>query len=174
MKKALCSKLCEKRGSVIINVAIITLALLILLAVSMEIARVYMTIDMLKAKTNSAVLAVASSNAPNVYDGMRESDGLARTGSTSNWGATVSTAAVKELLASVLSLSESNNGLTKYASADETAYTITKLNTQYENNDGDVLNFTTNLTIEIPLSNVLGGVTITQNVEVNTSYDARF
>jgi len=172
--KAAGRKLRRRGGSVVLTGAILTVVVFMLLAVSLEVARIYGTIGMLKRNTDAAVRAAAAENAGNIFGGVRESDGNARGGEDGAWGETVSTDEVWTLLKENLELTREGSELVRHGESGREAYRLTGLSTKYENADGDVLHFETTVTVEIPLSFLGGGITLKQFLEVKTSYDARF
>lgn len=166
------NKLRERRGSVMVEAALVCLLGLMFLAVCMDIGRIYITVNMIKSKTDAAVLTVAAANVGNVYDGVRESAGTARSVTNGEWAELVSTEEVKNSLMEALSLSSSGDALERISPANKTVYRLSNLNTVYINADGSDLNFKTTLTVTIPLNFL--GLNINQNLEVSTTYDSKF
>jgi hypothetical protein len=165
-------KLKQRHGNILVDSAIVVLIGMMFLAVIMETAQTYLTINMLKGKTNAAVLSVAATNVANIYDGVRESTGNARAVSSGNWSELVTTEDVENALVSTLSLTPSGQVYDRITSQKAVAYRISNLNTAYINSNGSNLNFKTTLTVTIPLHFL--GLKINQNMEVETTYDARF
>lgn len=165
-------KLRQRQGSVMIDFALVCLVGLMLLAVCMEIGRVYITVNMIKSKADAAVLTVASANVANVYGGVRESAGTARSVSNGDWSELVSTEETKNSLIEVLSLTPSEDALERVSPGNKTVYRLSNLSTVYINSDGSNLNFKTTMTVTIPLNFL--GLNINQNLEVSTTYDAKF
>ncbi|MEA4894092.1 MAG: hypothetical protein VB064_02390 [Oscillospiraceae bacterium] len=166
-------KLSENTGSIMVESALVCLIGLMLLAVCIESACCYLTISMIRNKTDSAVLSVAAANVANIYDGVRESAGNAREISAGDWSEYVATDDVRSALADMLSLTESGeNHMDRITSENGTAYIISGLKTSYVNNEGDDLNFMTTLTVTIPLHFL--NINLNQNLEVKTTYEARF
>ncbi len=162
----------QNQGNIMIESALVCLIILMFLAVSMEVAQTYLTINMLKGKTNAAVLSVAATNVANVYDGVRESTGNARAVSSGAWSELVTTEEVNNAMKSTLTLITSGTDLDRVTSQSDIAYEISSLNTSYINSDGSNLNFKTTMTVTIPLHFL--GLKINQNLEVDTTYDTRF
>ena len=165
-------RLKQNQGNIMIESALVCLIVLMLLAVSMETAQTYLTINMLKGKTNAAVLSVAATNVANVYDGVRESAGSARAVTSENWSEVVTTEEVENAMKSTLTLITSGTDLDRTTSQSDIAYSISNLKTAYINSDGSNLNFKTTLTVTIPLHFL--GLKINQDLEVESTYDGRF
>lgn len=166
------NKLREHHGSVMVEAALACLIGLMFLTVGMETSRIHITVNMIKSKVDAAVLTVAAANVSNVYDGVRESAGSARSVSNGDWAELVSTEEVQSSLTEVLSLTPAGNALEHISSANKTVYRLSNLDTAYMNADGNNLNFKTTLTVTIPLNFL--GLSINQNLEVSTTYDAKF
>lgn len=164
------SKLREERGEVTLWGAAILLVSIILFTVALEVNHTYVTIDMVKERTNAAVLAVAASNVSKVHDGVREGAGTARAFNGSSWNYIVSTDAVIHGLIISLNATQSGTALTR-----DNGVQLTAIHTSAANNDGGKLNFTTTLIVKIPLS-VGGGALppIEHNLEVHTTYEPKF
>ena len=165
-------KLKQRQGSVMIDSALACFIGIMLLAVCLEVGRTYLTISMIERKTDAAVHSVATTNVANIYDGVRESTGNARSVSNGTWSALVSTEEVENALVNTLMLTDSGDNLDKITTESNTAYRITNLRTVYINSDGSNLNFKTTMTVTIPLNFL--GLNINQDLGVNTTYDARF
>lgn len=164
------AKLLEHRGEIAPQGAVILLISVILLTVALQVNYVYATVDQVKEKTNTAVLAVAASNVGAVYEGVREGEGAARQFSGITWSRIVSTDAVKESMMTALNATASGSTLTR-----ANGVRLDNIHVAVSNNDGGKLNFTTTMTVIIPLS-IGGGVLppIQQRVEVNTTYEPKF
>lgn len=162
-------KLREERGEISLHLGLILLAGVFLFSAAVTVQHVYAVVDRVVGKTNAAVLAVAASNVAEVFNGVRESDGTARRYTDGTWGALVSTTAVETALRISLDAVPVANGL------QAESFEVRDLDTQFVNYDGANLNFTTYLTVEIPLS-FGGGLIppIRQALEVNTTYEPKF
>lgn len=163
----------ERRGSVMLHAALITIVMLMALAVALEISKVYTTINMLREKTDAAVLSVAAYNVANVYTGVRESDGSAREKAGETWSGLVDTEEVSDALTRVLDLQNTGGGLERRQDG-KTVYVIQNLQTVYDNAQDGVLNFTTAFTAKVTITLAGQRVTVPVNTEVKTSYDPRF
>lgn len=152
--------------------ALVCLIGLMLLAVCLETGRIYITVNMIMSKADAAVLSVAAANVANVYGGVRESSGTARSVSDGEWAELVSTDEVINSLMEVLNLSPAGDTLERLSPGNKTVYRLSNLNTAYINTEGTNLNFKTTLTVTIPLNFL--GLNINQNLEVSTTYDAKF
>lgn len=160
----------EERGGVSLHLAVILIAGTLLFSAALTIHHVYAVIDRTIDKTNAAVLAVAASNVAEVYRGVRESDGTARRYVEEQWTYLVSTEAVEEALRISLDATGEAVGL---LAAD--SFQISGLRTRFVNTDGDNLNFTTTMRVEIPLSFGGGNLPpIRLPLEVNTTYEPKF
>lgn len=160
----------EERGEASLHLAVILLVGMLLFAAAMQVHHVYAVLDMAAEKTNEAVLAVAASNVPEVYRGVRESDGTARRYNAGAWGHTVSTDAVLEALGASLGAVPHGDGL-----LIEGSFQINRLRTTYINMDGGNLNFTTTMEVVIPLTLGGGGLpAIHSSLEVKTTYEPKF
>ncbi len=166
------NKLRQHKGDIGIESALTCLIGFMLLALSLEVGRVYITVNSIKSKTDSAVLAVAAANVVNVYDGVRESSGAARAVSDGEWEELVETGQVRNALISILSLSQSGEALERISTNNKTVYRLSSLNTSYVNAEGNNLNFKTNMTVTIPLGFL--EIEINQPLEVRTTYEAKF
>lgn len=168
----LISKLRERKGDIGIESAMVCLLGIMFLAVCMEVGRVYITVNAIKSKTDSAVLTVAAANVANVYDGVRESEGAARTVTDGDWEQLVETDAVGNALISILSLTQSREALERISPNNKMVYSLSGLNTSYVNAEGNNLNFKTTMTITIPLGFL--GIKLNQPLEVCTTYEGKF
>lgn len=164
------AKLRETRGEVTLHLAVILLASVILISGGMQVHHVYAVVDMVTGKTDEAVLAVAADNGPQIFKGIRESAGVARRYEDGSWVGFVSTEAVEEALRTSLEAVQDGGDLLVKGS-----YRIENLETHFENAEGAHLNFTTTMTLEIPLS--MGGdilPPIHKTLEVKTTYEPKF
>lgn len=166
------TKLKQRRGSVMVQSALVCLVCVMFLAVCVDIGRIFITVNMLKSKTDAAVLAVAAVNVDNVYAGVRESAGNARVVSDGAWSEIVTTEEVKDSLINVLSLNVSGQALVRITPKGSIVYQISNIGTMYTNSDGSNLNFKTTFTVTIPLNFL--DINFNQNLEVSTTYDAKF
>ena len=164
------SKLREERGEVALLGGVILLVSIIFLTVALQVNHTYATIDMVKERTNAAVLAVAASNVTKIHDGVREGDWIARAFDGTAWNHIVSTDAVIHSLAISLHAAQSGTVLTR-----DNGVQLTNIHTSAANHDGEKLNFTTTLTIYIPLSFAGGTLPpIQHDLVVYTTYEAKF
>lgn len=166
------AKLRQHKGTLALESALMCLGGVMLLVLCLEIARVYITVNAIKSKTDSAVLTVAAANVENVYDGVREGSGAARTVSDGDWSVLVSTDEVKNSLMEILSLTPTGEALERISPSNRAVYRLSGLNTSYVNSEGNNLNFKTIMTVTIPLSFL--GLNLNQKLEVSTTYDAKF
>lgn len=163
-------KLRETRGEISLHLGVILLAGVFLFSAAVSVQHVYAVADRVIGKTDAAVLAVAASNVAEVFVGVRESDGTARRYTDGAWGALVTTTAVETALRISLDAVSTEAGVLEAES-----FRVRGLDTQFVNYDGVNLNFTTYLTVEVPLS-FGGGVIppIRLALEVNTTYEPKF
>lgn len=164
------AKLFEQRGEIAPAGAAILIIGVILLTVALQVNYVYATVDQIKEKTNTAVLSVAASNVGAVHDGVREGESAARHFTGTVWSRIVSTDAVVESMTVALNATASGAKLTRTNGVQ-----LDSIHVAVSNNDGGKLNFTTTMTVKIPLS-VGGGILppIQQRVEVHTTYEPKF
>jgi hypothetical protein len=164
------AKLLEECGELAPLGAAILLIGSLLLAVALQVNYVYATVDQIKDRTNTAVLAVAAGNAPAAHDGIREGESTARHFNGVTWSRAVSTAAVTQSLAAALNATADGPDLLR-----ENGGRLTDIQVTAHNDDGGTLSFTTTMTVVIPLS-VAGGVLppVLQRVEVHTTYEPKF
>lgn len=168
---AIKTKLRERCGEIALLGGVLLLVAMLLLAVSLEVGHVYAAVDRVKDCTNTAVLAVAAGNVDRVHDGVREGTGTARHFTGTVWSRLVSTEEVMEHLAVSLDMTrQGHDTLVRVG-----GFRLTGLRVVPENQDNGKLNFTTTMTVEIPLS-MGGGVLppIQQTVEVHTTYEPKF
>ena len=161
----------DRRGEVSIHLALIMLVGLLLLAAALEVLHVYFVCNTVLEKTNEAVLAAAASNVADFYVGARESDGNARQYVNDYWASAVSVEEVEAALQGALGAERTEDGTL----VREGGFRITGLQTVYQNALGTSLNFTTTLTVEVPLT--LGGRVlppVARELEVHTAYEAKF
>lgn len=158
-------------GEFALKGAVKLLLFMMLLSAALTIYHVYHAIGAVREDVNEAVLAVASSNVAEFYGGAREADGYARHPAEGAFAASVSSEDVLDKLRASTGAEEtSDETLMK-----EGSFTIRDLHTSFINFDGTDLNFTTTLTVEVPL--MAGGLalsSIQKNLEVNSSYAPRF
>ena len=165
-------KLKEQSGQFLLSTAVKLLIGAILLSAGVEVFHVYHTLNVVRDKTNEAVLAVAAVNVPEFYGGAREADGFARHPEDGYFVFNITTDDVVDQLVQSLDAT----GL----SDDDTitvgkSFSVTSLRTQYINYSGGDLNFETTLTATVPLE--LGGIllpAVTKRMEVRTSYAPKF
>lgn len=164
------AKLRETRGEFAPLMAVILMVGVLLLSTALEVHHVYAVVDRVAGITDEAVLAAAADNVAEIYSGVRESAWSARQYQDDAWACQISTSAVEEALVDSLG-----------AVSDEArlrvgdSFRMTALEIQAKNPEGGNLNFTTTLTLEIPLS--LGGDSlppIHKTLEVKTTYEPRF
>lgn len=171
------NKLKETSGNVLMAYAFILLGFALLLSIGLQIAYVWNTANVLKGKTNAAVLAVAASNVGNIYNGVRESAGQARTldPSETAWEYLVSSDEVLEVLTANLKLSES--GSTLHADLDQGSkhtYTLHDFDVTYRNEESG-LHFITTYRLSIPLklgADLLPPIEIP--MKVDSTYEPKF
>lgn len=163
-------KLTERRGEIAPLGGIILLVCILLLTIALQVNNAYATVDQITAKTNQAVLSVAASNVGKVHDGVREGTGSARQARGSSWSRIVTTDAVVQSLTASLDATRSGSTLTR-----ENGVQLVSVRTSFINADGSNLNFTTTMTIKIPLS-LAGGVLppLQYDLVVHTTYEAKF
>lgn len=164
------AKLFERRGEIAPLSAVILLVGVLILTIALQVNHSYATIDLLTGKTNQAVLAVAASNVDKVHDGVREGQGTARSFNGSSWSRLVTTEAVIQSLQVSLDATRSGATLTR-----ENGVQLVTINTKADNYDGGKLNFTTTMTIKIPLS-LGGGILppLQHKLVVHTTYEPKF
>lgn len=167
---AVITKLFDRRGEIAPLCGVILLIGVILLTVALQVNNAYATVAQITGKTNQAVLSVAASNVDKVHDGVREGEGAARQGNGSSWSRVVTTEAVTQSLTTSLKATRSGNTLTR-----ENGVQLVGIKTSFANADGGKLNFTTTMTIKIPLS-IAGGVLppLQHNLVVHTTYEPKF
>ncbi|MEA4934339.1 MAG: hypothetical protein VB071_12295 [Lawsonibacter sp.] len=163
-------KLRETRGEFAPMMAAILMVGVLLLSTALEVHHVYAVVDRVAGIADEAVLAAAADNVEEIYSGVRESAWASRQYQDNAWACQISTSAVEEALIDSLGAVSDGAGLRVGDSVR-----ITALETQAENPEDGNLNFTTTLTLEIPLS--LGGdllPPIHKTLEVKTTYEPRF
>jgi hypothetical protein len=164
------NKLTERKGEIALHGALILLGSVLLLLLALEIYHAYNTITYIKDSTSQALLAVASLNVSNVYDGVRESDWDSRQYTDNSWKTNVDTSQLINQLASSTGATQTGtDSLLK-----ENSYQILHLSTTYTNDDGG-LTFTTTGTLEIffRIGDVIN-ISIPYNIDVVTAYATKF
>mgnify|MGYP007111640010 CR=1 FL=1 len=124
--------------------------------------------DLVRDRTNEAVLSVAAANGPCAAEGFREGETVSRTYTGTSWQRSVTTEAVLDALQRSLGADRSGQSLIR-----EGSYRIDSLVTSYVNENGDALHFTTTLRLTIFL---MGGdaLKVDRTLEVKTKYEAKF
>jgi hypothetical protein len=168
--EAMKNKLTESKGEIALNGAVILFVSVLLLMAALEIYHIHTTVIDLRAKTSEAVMAAASSNVSNIYDGVRESDVNSRLYSDSAWIANVDTSLVMSQLQSTTGGTlKGDDVLLK-----EKSYQLSNLNTVYDNSIGNCLNFTTTGNLEIFVNLGVFNVSIPYHLEVKTTYEKKY
>jgi len=160
----------ERRGEVSVRLGGLLLAATLIFAIVLNIRHVYQVTDMVIDKTNAAVLAVASANAPLVYGGAREGEAVSRNYADPHWNRYVTTGEVSDALLVALGGVRSGSTIRKNGS-----FSLLRLQTQYVNSDGGALNFRT--TFDLNISLMAGGpvpLSVTRQIEVKTTYEPKF
>lgn len=170
-------KLKETGGNIIMAYAFTLLGFALLLSIGLQVAYVWNTVNVLEGKTNEAVLAVAASNVGNIYNGVRESTGQARSldhGETT-WEYLVSSDEVLEVLINNLKLSESGTDLRPdIDQSSKHTYTIHDFKVNYLNAESG-LHFSTTYRLSVPLklgADLLPPIEIP--MKVDSTYEPKF
>lgn len=161
-------KVREGRGEVAFQLGLILLGATLLFMIVFNIRHAYQVADLVKDRTNEAVLSVAAINGPSTAGGVREGEAVARTYTGSYWQRSVTTDAVIDALQRSLGATRSGQSLVK-----EGSYRIDGLSTSYVNADGSALHFTTTMRLTVFL---MGGnaLKVERTLEVRTTYEAKF
>lgn len=161
-------KLGEKRGEIALRLGLILLGAIMLFVLVFNIRHAYQVVDLVRDRTNEAVLSVAAVNGPSASGGVREGEAVSRTYTGASWQRGVTTDAVLDALQRSLGADRSGQSLVRKGS-----YRIDSLVTYYVNEDGDALHFTTTMRLTIFL---MGGdaLKVDKTLEVKTKYEAKF
>lgn len=161
-------KLRGNRGEIALRLGLILLGAVILFVLVFNIRHAYQVVDLIRDRTNEAVLSVAAVNGPGVAGGVREGEAVSRNYTGAFWQRGVTTEAVLDALQRSLGADRSGQSLIR-----EGSYRIDGLATAYVNEDGAALHFTTTLRLTIFL---MGGdaLKVDKTLEVKTTYEAKF
>ncbi len=161
-------KLRDQRGEVGLRASVGLLVAVLLFLVVFNIRHAFQVIDLVKDKTNEAVLAVAAVNGPTAAGGVREGAAVSRSYTGAAWSRVVISDGVLDALQRNLGGEISGQSLIRAGS-----FQIDNLTTAYVNSDGSNLHFRTTLDLTIYL---LGGenLAVTRRLEVATTYEAKF
>ena len=164
-------KLREQRGEFAVRFSVGLLIFLLVFNLGFSFWHVYHVLDRVRETVNESVLAVAAVNVAEFYGGARESDGYARHPEGGSFAFLIDTD-------DVISTLSRSVGATQIA-ADGTitvgsSYVIKNISTQYENTVGSTLNFTTTITVVVPLDLGNVDIPIEKTIKVRSSYDTKF
>lgn len=171
------NKLKETNGNIIMAYAFTLLGFALLLSIGLQVAYVWNTVNVIKGKTNEAVLAVAASNVGNIYNGVRESTGQARSldPAATTWEYLVASDEVLDVLINNLKLSERGSSLHPDTSqGSKHIYTIHDFKVTYRNEESG-LHFITTYRLSIPLklgADLLPPIDIP--MKVDSTYEPKF
>lgn len=165
------AKLHDRHGQFAVSTAIKLIAVALAFSVGLSICHVYFTIGGVREKVNESVLAVAAVNVSEFYGGARESDGYARHLSGAGFISSINTDDVVDTLARSCAATGIDADGTIIVGG---SYRISDVSTRYVNYGGGILNFTTTLTVTVPLD--LGDIEIPikKTITVRSSYDTKF
>ena len=158
------------QGTFVVRASVGLLCAALLFSAGLSIFHVYHVFGRVRETINESVLAVAAANVAEFYGGSRESDGYARHPYNGGFAHNISSDVVDTLARSVGAADIGHDGTITVGDS----YTITNISTQYVNSVGSILNFTTTVTVVVPLE--VGGIEIpiTKTMEVRSSYDTKF
>ena len=166
------AKLRERDGNVFVRSALELFGLLLLLSILLSVYHVHHVLGAVREKVNESVLAVAAVNVPEFYGGARESDGFARHPYEGGFVFSINSEDVLDTLSRSVGATSVDDDAGAFEVGD--AFAVRGLTTRFVNQSGSILNFTTSLTVAVPLE--LGGfsVPIEVRMQVRSSYDPRF
>lgn len=162
-------KLQDQRGEISLRLCLILLVTVLLFLIVLNVRHVYQVIDVVIDRTNEAVLAVAAYNGPGSAGGVREGEAVARRYTGADWRRAVTTTAVLDAMQRSLGGTVTGHSLVR-----EGNYRIDNITVSYVNQDGNHLNFTTNMDISITLLVGDGTLEVGRHLEVSTTYESKF
>lgn len=163
-----------RRGSIQIWTVVVLFVAIMCLSVSMEFMKIFILLTDIADTADEAVIAAASVNVPNIYDGVRESDGSARDYYERHWQRLVTTEQAKLTMISSLKLIQNGEKLER-KTEEKIIYSIKNYSVKFINADESTLNFQTEFTVLMPIyfaGNKL--CNIEKKITVKSKYEPKF
>lgn len=175
-------KLKEKRGDLsLLSSANALLLFLIFLLLLSSFIYLYTMVMGITDYTQEAILQTATSNAYNVYNGVREGNSSAHIYAGSGvWNEMVSTAEIMRRLEDMLELDRRGNGLYKYKEDGSLKYAISDIQIYCSNvsvgssGNSVKLTFKTTLTAEVPLRFLGATLHVKKKISMISYFTPRF
>ena len=176
MVERVLAKLRETDGRVsIIWTPISLLIFCIILTAVIEVIRIQNVCIQVQQTADTAVVSACTKQTPEVYNGAVEGSAISRTPTgESGWDEFISTDIVMELTSSTLGLQKDGREYCKIVDGVE-MYRIKNMDVQFDNIEGDVLHFTTEVDLCVPIyycSRMLPP--LERILEVKSSYMLKF
>lgn len=152
MVERIAVKLKNTSGQVsIVWTPVLIILIFMCIAVAGEFIRIQNIFSLVQETADTAVVSACTAQTPDVYNGAIESSAVSRyPEGDSGWGEKITTDIVLETMCHTLNLQEKSDGYYSIINNQE-MYHIIDVDVDFDNMEGDVLHFQTDVKISVPI-----------------------